>query len=251
MRTYLHSLKILALGISPTFLMLSGLPAIEPAQSQSFPEMVARLSFPKGSDRGGPRRTSGGGKRGPACGEPSAIEEVSEGELPLTAIMPENNLGTTTKGNPNIYIYVPPNNKKNAEFVIFDLTNIEETYEDKFALPPEGGIIKLVLPEKAQLQVGNEYQWHFGIICNAEDETQHEVVQGLLEKNTPINLEKIQEEKNLLEKADLYAQAEVWNETLDIAAKLRDSDPNPWLELLTSVGLENFIEQPIVEIQLD
>ena len=249
MGKYLYSLKVLVLGVSPTFLMLSGLPTIEVAQS--FPEMIARLSFPKGSDRGGPRRTSGGGKRGPACQNTTVTEVASEEQLALTAMMPENNLASTTKGNPSLYLYVPQNNDKNAEFVILDLTNRKELYEANFALPSEGGIIKLTLPEKVQLQVGDEYQWHFGIICDVEDESKHEVIQGLLERNTPVNLEKIQQEKNLLEKADLYAQASVWNEALDIAATLRDTDSTPWLELLTSVGLEDFVDQPIVEIELD
>lgn len=214
--------------------------------------MVAGLSFPKGSNRGGPSRTSGGGKRGPACENTSINESVvSDSQLPLTAIMPENNLAITTEANPNIYLYIPQNNNKNAELIIFDLSNRNELYEAKFALPPEGGIIKLTLPEKVQLQVGDEYQWHFGIICDAEDESKHEVIQGLLERNTPVNLEKIQQEKNLLEKADLYTQASVWNEALDIAATLRDADSTPWLELLTSVGLENFVDEPVVEIELD
>lgn len=199
------------------------------------------LEFPPADDRGAPSRSAGGGTRGPSCIEP--------GSLPLTALMPtRDNVGTTATKNPTLFLYVPKNNAKSAEFVVVDDRG-QEVYTSSFPLTSTGGILKVNVPESASLEVGKNYVWQFALICQSEDRSQDRFVRGEIR---PIEVssdlkQKLQQASSPLEKAKLFAGARIWNETINIVAELRTTYPAEWQQLLKSVGLESLASQPIVE----
>ena len=231
---------ILTVLLSPAAIALSGWDS--PLRAQSRPPWKVSVIFPPTQPRGAPGRTNGTGARGPACG--------NEGiQLPLTALMPKNNVGTTVTRNPSVYLYVPETADKKAEFLVFDLTNRKQIYETILPVPNRAGILKLNLPETLELKLGNKYMWHVGIICDPNDHAQNQVVQGLLERTflSPELEAKIRAEKQPLQQAKLYAAAGIWNETVTLLARLRDSYPAEWAELLNSVELGEIAQSPILD----
>jgi hypothetical protein len=49
-----------------------------------------------------------------------------------------------------------------------------------------------------------------------------------------------------LAKAKIYANEQLWPETLMVAGDLRTSQPKEWEQLLQSVGLQDFSQEPFV-----
>ncbi|MDJ0556081.1 MAG: DUF928 domain-containing protein [Microcoleaceae cyanobacterium MO_207.B10] len=234
----------MGLLVSPTTVNLSK--PISTTQIQSHPQTLA-VKFPPGGETGAPARTRGAGSRGP-CNP--LVEEKSG--INLTALMPKNNIGTTVSPNPNVYLYVPKTSKKTAEFVLYDWTNRVRTpiYKTNISLPDTSGILKVDLPKTVELQPDNIYVWHFGIICDPSQRSLDYYINGWL-KRTSLTTEteaKLQQlEQKPLEKAQLYAESSVWNETISILEKARDAYPNAWKELLESVGLEEIADSKIFD----
>ncbi|QIZ70517.1 DUF928 domain-containing protein [Oxynema aestuarii] len=202
------------------------------------PLAVKALEFPPASDRGAPSRTAGGGTRGEDC--------IAEDAKPLTALMPTNNVGTTAKANPTFFFYVPKTTATQAEFAIVDREGAD-IYVSEFPIDGTPGVIALKVPETINLGEGNDRIWHFGLICNPDNRALDKFVQGFLYRETieePLRAKL--ERSPALEKAELYAKARIWHETLEIAAELRDSHPEQWQQLLSSVGLESIASEPLI-----
>lgn len=244
-----QSWKILAGVISPMVLITTGLPPQLPAQAS--PEFLISLEFPP-SGNSNPTSTAGGGVRGNGAGLCIAENEA------LTALGPKDGLLTTVAETPTLFFYVPnmvgmTDQIVEAEFVLTDKLGKDLAGTPlKIELPGEAGIIKLPLPETVQLESDQEYTWQFAIICDPADRGSDAWVQGKM-KRTELNstLSSELEEAAPLQQAELYAQARIWNETLAIAADLREDNQGPWEQLLQSVGLEKLAEAPFVEIMTD
>ena len=206
---------------------------------QSYPESQVSLKFPPTDERGSPSRTEGGGTRGPSC--------TQQGEMPLTVLMPSNNMGTTVAANPTFFWYVPKTPVKSAEFVVFD-DKENEVYKTTFALSGAAGIVQLSLPATVSLEIGKNYMWQLALICDPVDRSKDRSIRGFSRRTklTPALKTKL-EQAAPLEQAKLYAQAKIWHETLTTLAQLRSSRPAEWEELLKSVGLEAIAQAPFVK----
>ena len=241
----LRLLKVLTVSLSPTILLFPSWSS--QLRAQSFPQLVVSVQFPKGMDRGAPNRTAGAGSRG---GCPSESAEAPVDSMPMTALMPENNVGTTVAPNPTVYVYVPKTQDKEAEFRVIDKQAEKVVYQSKFKLPNQTAIVKLSIPTAVELKTNTDYQWQFYIMCEPENQEQDQMVEGWLER-TSLSSEietKLQEAKQQpLKQAKLYADAGVWNETLNIHVQQRDSEPNEWIKLLDSVGLVGIAQTPIID----
>jgi hypothetical protein len=226
---------ILAGVLSPALISQASVPPQLPSR-----QIDGRISleFPPAADRGAPERTAGGGVRGDSCVEQEAT--------PLTALMPVNNVGTTVSANPTLFVYVPKTNVKEAEFSVSDDQG-KDVYLETVKLTGEAGILKVSMPESADLKTGKDYTWSFSIICNAQERSGDIYVRGLLQRTELSDAVKSELEKlPLLEQAKIYAKAKVWNETLALVAQLRNSSPKEWEQLLKSVGLEAIAEAPFI-----
>lgn len=205
------------------------------------------ITFPPTQPRGAPARTVGGGQRGGGS--------CSNSNPPLTALTPNNNVVTTVSANPTMFWYVPTTEAKSAEFVILDSSNFNEIYKTTLEVKGVPGIIKLSIPTSVALKTGTKYLWKFSLICNSENSSKSGVVAGFIER-TELNLAtktKLEKAKEPMEKVEVYANAQVWQETLSLLAQLhydRPHDPDvtgAWREFLTSVKLEEIASQPLVE----
>jgi hypothetical protein len=215
-------------------------------QLRAQPSLVS-LTFPPTESRGAPARTSGGGTR-------SIVATCIKGSRPLTALTPSNNVVTTVSPNPTLFWYVPQTVAKFAELVVVDDRG-NEVYQTILTLNGTPGVVKLSLPASVSLKTGKDYEWYFGLICNQEQRSQDTFVRGVIER-TELNSAqktKLAAAKRPLDRAEVYAGAKVWQETLMILAQLRQQRPNDsqiteaWKELLSSVQLEAIATEPLVE----
>lgn len=205
------------------------------------------ITFPPTEPRGAPARTVGGGQRGG--------RSCSSSNLPLTALTPDNNVVTTVSANPTLFWYVPATEAKSAKLVILDANNWQEVYQTTVEVKGVPGIVKVNIPESVALKTGKKYLWKFSLNCNPENPAMERFVAGFIER-TELNLEaktQLENAKEPLEKVEVYAKAQVWQETLSLLAQMhyeRPNDPNvtgAWREFLTSVKLEAIASQPLVE----
>lgn len=210
-----------------------------PAGAQLSPSLEVSLTFPKTQDRGAPNRTTGAGARNDKC--------VAPEEIPLTAFMPRNNVGTTISSNPDIFVYVPPTKARTAELLIIDPEKEEEVYSETLTLSNTSGVIQLTLPATVNLEVGKEYRWGFSLICDPQRRDSDISVMGVLYRNsmTPDMERKLTQANSSLDKARIYAEEGIWTEMVSILAPLQQSYPQEWREVLQSVELQQMAEVPV------
>lgn len=206
------------------------------------------ITFPPTQPRGAPARTVGGGQRG---GGVSCLNS----NPPLTALAPDNNVVTTVSANPSLFVYVPKTELKSAELVILEANTLQKVYQTKVDIKGVPGIVKLNIPSSVALKTGTQYLWKFSLFCNPEGFSREQFVTGYIER-TELNLDaktKLAKAKEPLEKVKVYANAQVWQETLSLLAQMHYERPHDnnvtgaWREFLGSVKLEAIASQPLVE----
>jgi len=238
-------IKILTVSLSPAILLFPSWSF--QLKAQSFPQLLVGVDFPDIGDRGAPPRTRGAGSRG---GCPSESVEAPEDAIPMTALMPKNNVGTTVAPNPTVYVYVPQTKDKEAEFRVIDTQSEKVVHQTTFKLPNETAIVKLNLPTNVELKANTNYHWDFYIICDPGNREKDQWVEGWLERTSlssdmEARLQGVKQQP--LKQAKLYADDGIWHETLNIHAQQRNVHPNEWVKLLDSVGLVQIAESPIVD----
>ncbi|MBD2043635.1 DUF928 domain-containing protein [Microcoleus sp. FACHB-672] len=216
-------------------------------QNLSLPQKVSEAFQPP--DRGAPPSTADGGARG-SCGL------YKPGEKVLTALTPMNSLALTVSDFPTFLWYVPKSSANTLEFTLRDETDQEVIYKTQLAMPSQAGIVSFSLPAGAlpPLEVGKMYHWYLAIVCDPDDRSGDTVADGWIErtkvsptvanklKNAPIN-----------ELPSIYAREGIWHEAVASLAQLRRNNPQDltlisrWEQLLNSVQLGSFAQEPLVE----
>ncbi|NEQ16841.1 MAG: DUF928 domain-containing protein [Moorea sp. SIO3E2] len=162
--------------------------------------------------------------------------------------MPTNNLVKTVAANPTLFWYVPKTTATVAEFVLIDDQD-QEVYLTTLTLDNrKDGIVQLSIPKTVPLTMGKEYKWFFVLVCDPQERSRDHWVQGILQRTelSPQLALNLDQEQNTLEQAKLYADALIWQETVTTVAQLRDSQPQAWVDLIKSVGLEAIANKPFV-----
>ena len=234
---FLYLRKLISI-ISPTLLITSALPT--QLLAQPLPMKIS-LEFPSGDSRGTPKSTLGGGRRGHSC------LTRDKKKASLTALMPNrSNKSLTVSATPEFYFYVPTSTATTGEFVI--RSGEEDGFETTFQVPSKSGIVKLQLPSQFPLKKGLTYKWYFAVICDDLDRSADEYTEGIIERTaiSKSSNEALQQ-ATPLKQAKIYAQYNIWSETLTNIAQLRIQKPNEWKELLKSVGLEEIAEEQLVD----
>jgi len=217
------------------------------------------LTFPPTQNVGAPARTIGGGQRG-TC--------FKKDNIPLTPLTPSNNLVTTVSANPSLFLYVPKTEAKSAEFKLAEIIEVKpgqnqesfgiehqekQVYRTFYALNSTPGVVKLNLPPTVSLEIGKKYHWSLRTVCNLDnlaDESQDQFTEGWIQL-TELTLEQktqLVAAKEPLKQAEIYAQAKIWQESLNILAQLRAQRPNDlrvnqeWQDLLKSVELDKELD---------
>jgi Domain of Unknown Function (DUF928) len=205
---------------------------------------VQALTF-KPPGQAAPSRTTGGASRtGMLCNS-----SAEEGCASVTTLMPENNFGLTAASRPTFMVFVPKTSAQTALFSIETETG-EQVHQFTVSLASESGVMAVALPADAPtLEVGKNYQWHLAMVLGDRLEPDSPTVSGWVRRveATPGN------SQPSLESASTLASAGIWYDSLATLAELRRLHPQDptiaanWQELLTSVGLQEVAQHPLVD----
>lgn len=239
----MKSLSILSLATAILAPVGVSLASVSPSANPSFnPPVQISLEFPPAPNRGKPESTAGGGTRGGTC---------MVGKTKLMALVPDKKTSTVS-ASPTFYVYIPETQVKKGDFVLVDKEG-NDVYATTIELPTQPSIVQIDLPRTIALGVNQEYTWQFSITCIVNDKGIEQEVANYVEVKInrteldPTLQTKIEQTKDPLEKAKLYASQQIWQDTLMIMAQLRASKQAEWSQLLTSVGLGDLATVPFAE----
>jgi len=201
------------------------------------------------SNQGKPGATKGGASRGGEC-----MAELTNSEVDLTPILPAPSQRLTLASHPTLLAYFP---ETSAERVYLRIKNHNQEYDYATILPitGQGGIIRVTLPPDAPaLEKGQNYQWFLALMCQGVLKPDSPTVHGSLTRvsTNSTSLEQIKA-MTQLERAQMYAEAGIWYETISILAQLRkekSEDSNLfsiWEKVLSSVGLESLAQVELID----
>lgn len=171
--------------------------------------------------------------------------------------------GRTIAEHPTVFWYMPSTSASSLEIVLQDANN-NVVYSTQYELAKStggnasaAGLMSLTIPASASvapLKVGQKYRWELALICNAVDRSKDIVVEGKIERVAPApTLERRLQQATHQERIALYADAQLWYETVDALVDLRRSSPNDidladaWNTLFNSVGLETIAQEPLFQ----
>ncbi len=212
-----------------------------------FTTAEARITFkaPEGLQVLG-RRIAGGSR--------ALQEKCFSGQNPLTAVVPNSNIGLTTQANPTVFFYVPQTSAT-LELVFKDQ---DKEYKQIYKSSEKGGIVSIPF-NQVSLEVDKVYRWSFSIICNPKERSKDKIVEGAIMRvqTVPQLASKLATTASPQERANLYAEAGIWQDSLASLAQSLSSNPSnrelkaEWEALLTSksVGLDNLVSEPLLPSQ--
>ncbi|MDZ4877323.1 MAG: hypothetical protein CLLPBCKN_006758 [Chroococcidiopsis cubana SAG 39.79] len=206
----------------------------------------SKQSEPDFSGYGRPGRRTGGGSRSPC----PPIDP------PLTALIPENNLGKTVAEHPSFLFYTPYSSQQaqSGEFVLQSEQG-EDIYRTGITLPQTPGIVSLNIPSTvAPLEINQSYRWYFKVYCESPQTSTPIFVEGWVQRVALTPTLKSQLLAGKAQDYAIYAANGIWYDALAHLAQLRRTNGvNPqlersWADLLNTkgVGLELLRQQPIV-----
>ncbi|MGI0481796.1 DUF928 domain-containing protein [Geminocystis sp. CENA526] len=200
---------------------------------------VKAIEFPDAPEREAPQSTAAGGRRG-GC--------VS-GTIPIMALTPnQDNAITTVSAQPDLFVYIPTTRAKLLQFILKD--NGGNTIDNQeIAIPQNDRVMRINVGDKVNLETGKKYTWEVSLICNPMAINTSTYTKGSIERVTlEDNIKKeLSAQQDALKKAEIYASNKVWQETISLVAQVKESQPQQWQELLTSVGLENLADKQFAQ----
>jgi len=231
-----------------------------PAETASNEQSLSVIFEPPTDDRADDSR-GGASRTAVKCRDDIASATLPEQirEIPLTALMPENNRGLTIASHPSFFVYIPTTSARQIYFSLKDANN-RGIYQATLPISGNAGVVQISLPqEQNPLEIGQTYQWSVGLMCQ-RTQTDMPWVTG--------KIERIQLEANLasqlsptpsLQQAVLYGQSGLWYDLLSTLFQLNKSagldnlsatDSNllnqNWSNLLGSVGLNAIAHEPLL-----
>jgi Domain of Unknown Function (DUF928) len=206
----------------------------------------AKQQEPDFSGYGRPGRRTGGGSRSPC----PPIDP------PLTALIPETNLGKTVAERPSFWFFVPysPQQAQSGEFVLQSQQG-DDVYRTSVTLPQTPGIVSISIPSTEEpLEINKSYRWYFKLYCEPQQGATPIFVEGWVQR---VALTPTLKSQLLAAKARdyaVYATNGIWYDALAHLAQLRRTNgvnaqlDLEWAGLLNAkgVGLEQLRQQPIV-----
>ena len=221
------------------------IPAAQAQNSRNRSSLIEKIKrFFFGSRTGGVAkgRKRGGAVRGPC-------RKIGK---QLIALVPSNQedipfVEKTTNQRPDFWFYVPPLpvDEANAEFLLMDESE-NVIYSETFPISTKAGIVRLKMSNKniPALEANKNYRWAFSAVCRPQDRAADVIVDGWL-KQVPASSSLSQKLKvtPVKKRVSVYADNELWYETLTNLAELREQNPQDaqiqadWASLLQLMGL--------------
>ncbi len=197
-----------------------------------------------------PKSSTGGASRTIS----QCFNQTENSAIPFSALLPNSTQGLTTASHPTILAYLPETSAQNVFFSWRDENN-QDLYQAILPIEKEnkGGIINFDLPEDSPaLEVGKNYQWALGIMCDGKLQPDSPMVQGQVKRvELASTIQNRLDSDISLKNAALYGENGLWYDTVATLAQLKTAQPDNenltsnWSELLTSVGLAEIVEAPL------
>ena len=224
-------------------------------------------------DLGRPPNRTHGGDRSSGGGDVLCLEDLVIALVPGSPIadcqaadsdsttISESYLAQTATESPMIWIFIPDNetfrSASSAEFVLQDNEtgiHLEPSLIEPFQMAQNQGIIRI--PIAHTLEPGRIYRWIFTITVDLDSFEQNPSVEGLI-KYVPPTADLAQQIERLPSQPEqidaIYTQHGIWHDALTLAGEQLSQDPEnaglqaTWSDLLTSIGLGELAEVPIVD----
>jgi hypothetical protein len=232
-----------------------------------FAEANSPLKF-KPPSRSRPKITIG------AASRESCLKAMPD-ETKFTALVPQNGLGLTTAKQPTLMVYLPQHEGKALQVKISPIVPGKKTtdpnqlgqdlYVKLFQVPINDGLVRLNLndPNLPELEIGKQYLWEVGIVCETKDNIFGEIVTtyriptrvgGVIERIRPsTSLSQSLNRTTADQLPQVYAEAGIWHEAVDSLQNLRRSQPHnsnlhrDWESLMQSIGQTSLSQKPLAE----
>ncbi|MCT7982897.1 DUF928 domain-containing protein [Laspinema sp. A4] len=244
---YQGSWVLCSIALSLNLAFLAALPSRAQVSSPlPGPQLLARVTFEPPTRERLNDSAGGASRQGGFCPQDGMVEGPS-----LMPILPETKEGLTVSERPTLFVYVPETKAEQGYFILKDQTE-DYYYQTQVNIPQEGGIVRLTLPESAPaLEVGTTYQWSFVVACERPARADSPRVEGWLQRVEPTAKLNSYEGVESIEAATSYGAEGIWYDAVTTLADLRRSQPQTytqeWVDFLSSVGLENVANEPILE----
>jgi hypothetical protein len=226
------------------FALFLGISYLIPVMAQSS-QTPPKQPEPDASSRGRPTSRKGTGSRG----------DCPPVSIPLTALIPANNLALTVSEHPIFWVFVPYKSGDiiSGEFVLQDEKD-NDIYRTNFTPPKKPGIVSIDLKKSASLETNTTYQWYFKLYCSQQKLSNPVFVKGLIQRTAtnPELEKKLQIANTPQQRFSIYSQNNIWYEAVTELATTYLHKPQDnklvidWLSLLKSVDLENLTSQPVI-----
>ncbi|MCT7962938.1 DUF928 domain-containing protein [Laspinema sp. D1] len=246
-KNYQGSWVLCSIALSLNLAFVAALPSRAQVSSPfPGPQTLARVTFEPPTNERLNDSAGGASRQGGFCPQDGMVEGPS-----LMPILPDTKEGLTVSERPTLFVYVPQTKAAQGYFILKDETE-DYYYQTQVSIPQEGGIVRLTLPESAPaLEVGTTYQWSFVVACELPARADSPRVEGWLQRVEPTAKLNNYRGVDSIEAATSYGAEGIWYDAVTTLAHLRQSQPETynqeWVDFLSSVGLENVANEPILE----
>lgn len=221
---------------------------VHKAQAQNVFERIGQMFNGSRSEGNASGRSRGGATR-------SQCSQIDKDNL--TALVPQDNGGLTTQEYPQFWFYLPFGGNSQSPPATFRLLDEKKkpvlTKPLLFSLPDKKGIVRMSIPSTEKpLLLGKRYQWYFKITCvNTQGSNTNISVNGWVKRvgASPELVQKIKQTGNQQQYIP-YAENNIWYETVSQIAYNRAVYQQEWANLLSLFKLEEFVNSPVSELQL-
>ncbi|HEY9597432.1 MAG TPA: DUF928 domain-containing protein [Cyanophyceae cyanobacterium] len=206
-----------------------------------------------------PQDRQGAASRG---GQGAGTGGECQAEKPPILLVPANG-GRTIAEHPTVFWYMPSTSALSLEFVLQDDSdNVVYSTQYELAKSTKGGasaagLMSLTIPASASvapLKIGQTYHWSLALICDALNRSKDTVVEGEIKRVAPNPTLALKlQQATPQERIALYADNQLWYETVKALVELRRDRPNDvnladaWNTLLNSVGLGTIVQEPLFQ----
>jgi hypothetical protein len=262
-------LTALSLGMSLE-LAIMAIGSAQAGVSNSISQRTWQVSQFNPPDRGAPTTAVGGASRGGVliCNEIAALSPEStiqnvQGKKPY--------LGLTVSQQPSFLFYTKGSKEYAGGKIIFILYELgvqiqnrpgyQEIYQTEFDLPDESGTFAVNLPSNVVLEEGKSYQWYMELLekdcASSEDAPEAAWMNGFIERveETPTLKNDLAMAKNTVERSEVYGEAGIWFDALNVLAQERRTANTPeleasWQALLQYAAIEDELKNSVFNAEL-
>jgi hypothetical protein len=201
----------------------------------------------KPSGTGNPPPTRGAGSRN----DRRCSQDTTTQSIPLTTLIPNNQVGLTTAEHPIVWVYLPKTSAR--QMVLSVKAEGSQPHSQRFIQTNgESGIIGIPFDDNApSLEIGKSYQWAIVLVCGDRPSPNDPFVTAWVRRvalTQPVN-----PALTALEQAVQYGKQGIWYDALTALAEARRSQPNNaaltkvWADFLTqpSVGLRAIANESV------